>query len=251
MQPVRVIIAAIFFVIGALLVIPALNLGGDNTSSASNTPAAATPTTTTPTAPTTAPTTAKTTAKPTTTSPRPTATRTTAPPVVTTPTQTPTPTPTVTATRPTAVPLTITFGKVVCPGRKVSVKVVNDGPTTQGYSITRNGSNVLADQLGPNASRTSSVTVPEDRTSVVRVAQDGRSKASRSYKANCARSTAKPSPTADPTRRTLPRTGSDENVAFAQIATGVGSLITGAIILWWGGLWPSRRDGMFRSSDRG
>ncbi|MCD0451379.1 hypothetical protein LO762_19555 [Actinocorallia sp. API 0066] len=139
------------------------------------------------------------------------------------------------------------FGRTDCPAKDVTVKVTNEGAASQGYSITRNGELVLADRLGANASRTSEVTLAEDKTVIVRVTQDGETVKSRSYKLNCVKGAA--TPTARPER--LPETGSDTGTLIARLATGAASIVTGAIILWWGGLWPRRREGMFGSADRG
>ncbi|MEO3786436.1 hypothetical protein ABGB12_24185 [Actinocorallia sp. B10E7] len=134
------------------------------------------------------------------------------------------------------------------------MKVTNDTGASQGYAITRNGSIVLADRLGPNASRSSSVKLAEDEKVVVRVTRDGRPQATRTYRLNCLKAgagdTEKPGerPGAD---ERLPHTGADEAVMAARIATGVASMITGVIILWWGGLWPRRRENMFGRADRG
>jgi len=136
----------------------------------------------------------------------------------------------------------------------VTVKVTNDTGTGQGYAITRNGSIVLADRLGPNASRSSSVKLTEDEKVVVRITRDGEPQATRTYRLNCVKSGAgaseKPSRRPDAAER-LPDTGSDETVMVARIATGVGSMITGVIVLWWGGLWPRRRENVFGRADRG
>ncbi len=266
MQPVRVIIAAIFFVIGALIVIPAFT-GGNSTSDASSTAeptASGTPTSThrptsTPTStrrPTGTP--SKSTSPTASKSASPSPSRTSASPTPSrTPTATKPPAPAPTATtakpqnpppadKPSVQPLTVSFGRVKCPSDRITVKVTNDAQNGQAYSITRNGSLVLADRLGPNSSRTSPVTLSEDKTVVVRVTQDGKPQASRSYKLDCARAAASPKPT-----ERLPYTGSDRTVMVARIATGVASLVTGMIILWWGGLWPGRRDRMFGRADRG
>jgi len=150
-----------------------------------------------------------------------------------------------------AVPLLVVFGKVTCPARRVTVKVSNDGETTQGYSINRDGSDVITDQLGPHTSRTSELTLKEDKKSVIRVTQDHKSKASRTVTANCTKATAAPTSeaTQPPERRRLPKTGADGAVLTARIATAGASLLTGVIILWWGGLWPKRREAMFGKRD--
>ncbi|GAA3232858.1 hypothetical protein [Actinocorallia longicatena] len=257
MQPVRVIIAAIFFVIGALIVIPAFTSGGKNTSNADPVPTTMTPTVT----PTVTPTTAKPTGKPT-------ATKTASPTPSKTPSKTPTPTPRPTTSRPvppvtpsatpsrstpvpsapSLVPLKVAFGKVDCPARLVTIKVVNEDPaTTQGYSIVRDGSIVLADQLGPKASRSSELTLKEDKATSIRITQDGKAKATHTYKANCKAAPSKSAAEEEPARKrptTLPKTGNDDTVMFARIATGAASMLTGAIVLWWGGLWPRRKDKM-------
>ncbi|WP_148086220.1 hypothetical protein [Actinocorallia herbida] len=134
-----------------------------------------------------------------------------------------------------------------CPAKDITVRVTNEGAESQGYSITKNGGLVLADRLGAAASRTSEVRLTEDKNVVVRVTQDGKTIKSRTYKLNCAKGGgAKPSE--KPER--LPETGADSSTLVARVATGAASIITGAIILWWGGLWPRRKEGMF-GPDRG
>ncbi|MEO5877094.1 MAG: hypothetical protein ABIS86_22770 [Streptosporangiaceae bacterium] len=243
MQPARVILAAIFFVIAALIMIPAFR-SGSNSSDASQSPSVTvTPTVTT----TSAPPKATQPVKTVTPTPKPTVT----PTVTPTPTKTtkaPVPVPTLTVSpRPATVPLAIAFGKVACPSHRITVKVSNDGETTQGYSINRDGSDVITDQLGPHTSRTSELTLREDRKSTVKVTQDRKAKATRTYTANCAKATAAPggSDGTTPPRTRLPKTGADDAVLFARIATAGASLLTGVIILWWGGLWPRRKEAMF------
>ncbi|MDX6743698.1 hypothetical protein [Actinocorallia sp. A-T 12471] len=140
------------------------------------------------------------------------------------------------------------FGKIDCPSKEITVRVTNDGADSQGYSITRNGSVVLADRLGAAASRSSEIALAEDKNVIVRVTQDGETVKSRTYKLNCVKGGAAPA-SEKPER--LPETGSGTGTLVARLATGAASIITGAIILWWGGLWPRRREGMFGSSDRG
>jgi len=133
----------------------------------------------------------------------------------------------------------------------VTVKVTNDTDTAQGYAITRNGSIVLADRLGPNASRTSTVTLAEDERVVVRVTRDGKAQATRAYRLNCLKAGAAEDRDDTGAAERLPHTGADDTVLVARIATGVASMITGAIVLWWGGLWPRRRENVFGRADRG
>lgn len=259
MQPVRVIIAAIFFVIGALIVIPAFT-GGNGTSDAASTtePTATEPP---PSSASPPPSPASGSPEPSKSAPpaetRPASPSPSSPPPSTTPSPSPsrsTPAPSAPPAVPTtpapAAPLTVSFGKIDCPSDKVTVKVTNDTDTAQGYAITRNGSIVLADRLGPNASRTSSVTLAEDRRVVVRVTWDGRVQASRAYRLNCLKAGAAEDRDETAAER-LPHTGADDTVLVARIATGVASMITGAIVLWWGGLWPRRRENVFGRADRG
>jgi hypothetical protein len=151
---------------------------------------------------------------------------------------------------PATVPLAVVFGKAACPSRRVTVKVSNDGETTQGYSINRDGSDVITDQLGPHTSRTSELTLKEDKKTTIKVTQDRKAKATRTVTANCTKATAVPSHQASDTpARRLPRTGADGTVLLARIATAGASLLTGVIILWWGGLWPKRKEAMFGKRD--
>jgi hypothetical protein len=148
-----------------------------------------------------------------------------------------------------AKPLEVVFGKVACPSRRVTVKVSNDGETTQGYSINRDGSDVITDQLGPHTSRTSELTLKEDKRTSIKVTQGGKAQATRTITANCkAAPVDQTSPSHRPTNQ-LPKTGADGAVLLARIATAGASLLTGVIILWWGGLWPKRREAMFGKRD--
>jgi hypothetical protein len=154
----------------------------------------------------------------------------------------------VTATQ-SAKPLVVVFGKVACPSRRVSIKVSNDGETTQGYSINREGSDEITDQLGPHTSRTSYLTLVEDKKTTIKVKQDNKAKATRTITANCKKVTT-PTNQAEPSKRPqLPKTGADGAVLLARIATAGASLLTGVIILWWGGLWPKRKEAMFGKRD--
>jgi hypothetical protein len=147
-----------------------------------------------------------------------------------------------------AKPLVVVFGKVACPSRRVTVKVSNDGETIQGYSINSAGSDVITDQLGPHTSRTSELTLKEDKRTTIKVTQDRKAVATRTITANCTKpsSVATPKPTS---RNQLPKTGADGAVLTARIATAGASLLTGVIILWWGGLWPKRKEAMFGKRD--
>lgn len=231
MQLPRVVIAAVFFVIGALIAIPALmkTTGGASGATTGST-------TTSPTTPTTSPN--GTSPNPTKTTPSPTRTATT-PPKTTPPT---TPSPTRTTAPPPVQPLVITIGTVQCPGRTVEVTVRNTGSQTENFAVERNdGSPAVARSIGAGATRTVTVRLREDRSTRIQVTWKNEAQLSRTRKANC--TTAKPTP--EPTRTQLPRTGPDDAVLWARAATGGAAMITGLIIFWYGGIWPRRRDSSF------
>ncbi|WP_433328021.1 hypothetical protein [Spirillospora sp. CA-294931] len=212
MQLPRVIIAAVFFVIGALIAIPAL-MNNSSPSRASSTPAGSNSTT----------------------SPSP------------TPTKTPTPGKT---TKPPTAPLTVTIGGVSCPGRTVEVKVANTGKGTEDYSVERNDdSAAVAGRIGPGATRTSRITLREDRRTRVTVSWKNDPVKNRTLKANCKKAAATPEPSETP--GDLPHTGADDAVLWARAATGGAAMITGAIIFWYGGIWPRRRDKIFSDKTAG
>jgi len=245
MQLPRIIIAAVFFVIGALIAIPALT--NSNTSSRASSQ---------PTSPTATPTqrqtqTATRTATPTATrtSPSPTPTRTTRTPTPT-PTRTrttppATPTRTVTSSPPPAVPLTATIGSVQCPARTVTVRVQNVGRQAVDYSIEQDNTPTVADRLGAGASRTSRLTLDEDDNTRIAVVWNDRTVRSATREANCSKPEQAPPPDEN---ENLPRTGPADAATFAKVATGVAAMITGVIIFWYGGIWPRRRDAVLRAN---
>lgn len=234
MQLPRVVIAAVFFVIGALLAIPLIwdawfaPEANSATRSATTSP---TPTTPTPTGPT-----------PTRTgqSPSPTPTPTRASP---TRSSSPSPTPTRTTTRPPAQPLRVTIGSVQCPGRTVRVTVHNTGSATEDYAIEKNDdSGAAPGRIERGATRTSTVTLREDRRTRIQVTWKNVPVRSRTLTADCRKASPAPAPTGEDQ---LPRTGSDSTVLWARGATGAAAMVTGVIIFWYGGIWPRRREQVF------
>ncbi|WP_205624485.1 hypothetical protein [Actinomadura flavalba] len=237
MQLPRVIIAAVFFVIGALIAVPPLVSWATDSREAAPAGNQTTPT------PEDSPTgTATASPRPTPTTPTPTPTRTAPTP---TPTVTPTrtsvpPTPSPTRTR-TVVPLEATIGNVDCPAREVEVTVRNTGSQTQNYGIERDDDSAsVPGTLTGGASRTTTVKLREDRRTVVRVTWENSPVRARTLTANC-KTGAAPTPPGE-----LPETGPESAVLWARAATGGGIVVTGAIILWYGGLWPRRREQIFR-----
>ncbi|GAA4100356.1 hypothetical protein [Actinomadura miaoliensis] len=134
-----------------------------------------------------------------------------------------------------------------CPGRTVDVTVRNTGRGTEDYAIERNdGSAATAGRLGAGASRTTEITLREDRRTRVEVTWRNRPVRERTITANCRRGTPAPSPSDE-----LPRTGSDSTVLWARAATGTAAMLTGAIIFWYGGIWPRRREQIFAKKTGG
>lgn len=210
MSPTRIALAAVFFVVGALIMIPMLN-GSSSSSHASATP-----------------------------SPSASATRTTKKPTATPkPTPTHTPTHTATPTKPAAVPLKTTFSAVRCPGRTVQVTVVNTGAQTEDFAITTDGSISVADRIPAGATRRSTLNVKEDHTTAIAVTLHNVPVRTVDRTANCVHS----GQTAHPGK--LPHTGADSALLWARIVTGLAAMLTGVIIFWYGRQWPGRRDKMF------
>jgi hypothetical protein len=229
MQP-RLIIATAFFVIGALIAIPALT---DVATPARpvrtmpvNAPAATlAPSSTSPSA-TAAPSASP--SKP----PKPTPSPSRSPK----PTATPTPTP----PKPPAIPISVRTGKVHCPSSKIQVTVTNKGQRTEDYAILVDDATVLADRVGPGGVRETSVPLEENRTSTLEVVWGGRAALAVKRKADCVdKKPEKPEKTDG--AKALPHTGPDDGDLYAKIATGVAAMITGIIIFWYGSIWPRRR----------
>ncbi|HEU5159102.1 MAG TPA: hypothetical protein VFU43_19050 [Streptosporangiaceae bacterium] len=258
MQWSRFVIAAVFFVLGAGIAIPALLRSNNTPSQASSAPTSSAPATGEPRTPagTLSPARNGTSTPVPTTTPAATPTRTGAgrgP--VRTPTATPTATPTRTVPSPTpsrsgtvgptpASPLTTSIGAVRCPSRSVTVEVTNRSRQAVDYSIEQDGTPTVADRIGAGATRTSRLTLKEDDRTTIAVVWTNRTLRSVRRTANCAHRAA-PAPAPSP-RRNLPHTGPDSAAVVAKVATGVASMITGVVVFWYGGIWPRRRDQVLR-----
>ncbi|MFB4313118.1 hypothetical protein [Actinomadura sp. 21ATH] len=211
MQLPRVVIAAVFFVIGALIAVPAL---ANAMSSPDETPNEAR----------------------TTASGSPTASPSKSPSKSPSPSGSPSATP--------ALPLRVTIGAVECPSRQVRITIRNTGPQNADYAIERNdGSEAVPGRIGAGASRTSTVQLREDRRTRIQVTYRNQPVETKTVTANCRRAEAAPAPTDSPEDE-LPRTGPD-SALWARAATGGAAMITGLIILWYGGIWPRRREQVF------
>jgi hypothetical protein len=255
MQWSRFIIAAVFFVLGAGIAIPALLRSGDTPSQASSAPTTSAPVTGAPRTPsgtlsparngapspatptrtaagrTTSSASAKPHPTPTHTTPRPTPTRSTARPTAT-------PSRTGTATATPAVPLTTSIGDVQCPARSVTVKVNNISHQAVDYTIEQDGTPTVADRIGAGTARTSKLTLKEDDSTTIAVVWAGKTLRSVKRTANCTHHSAAPAPP----HRNLPHTGPNGAAVFAKVATGVAAMVTGLVVFWYGGIWPRRRE---------
>jgi hypothetical protein len=220
MQLSRVALAAAFFVIGALIVIPVLLKSSPTSQAASATPVP----------------TISASASPTRTAKHPPSHRPSHAPSRTasaTPTRRPTP-----ATP--ASPLKVTIGAVRCPGRTVQVSVTNTSSLTQDYAITSDGSISVADRIVAGATRKSTLNVKEDHATTISVTLHNVPVRTLDRHADCAHHT---------TAHTLPHTGTDSGLLLARIATGLAAMLTGVVIFWYGRLWPRRRDRMFDDAE--
>jgi hypothetical protein len=258
MQWSRFIIAAVFFVLGAGIAIPALLRSNDTPSQASSAPTTSAPATSAPRTPSGtlsparngAPTPATPTATATATAPRrtpsstptrpgPTPTRTTPRPTATA-TASATPSRTGTTTPAPAAPLTTSVGLVRCPARSVTVNVKNVTRLAVDYSIEQDGTPTVADRIGPGTTRTSRLTLKEDDSTTIAVVWTNKTLRSVKRTANCTHR--EPAPAPAPPRRNLPHTGPNSAAVVAKVATGAAAMITGLVIFWYGGIWPRRRD---------
>jgi hypothetical protein len=217
MQISRVAIAAVFFVVGAIIVIPMLLNNSSPTQAVSATPSVSVTASPTKTAtPTHRPSPTHTTKRPTR---RP--THSTTPPA---PSVTP------------LVPLKVAIGTVRCPGRSVLVSVANQGRQTEDYTITTDGSISVADRIPAGATRKSTLTIKESHATTIAVNWHNVPVKTLDRTARCVRHTP---------GTALPHTGPDSGLIFARIATGLAAMLTGVIIFWYGRQWPRRRDRMF------
>ncbi|MFA1550608.1 hypothetical protein [Actinomadura chokoriensis] len=204
MQLPRVVIAAVFVVIGALIAIPALFKSDGSAEPASSTTSA---------------------------SPSPSGTSASA-----TPSGSGTP-------KAPAQPVTASIGSVSCPERTVHVKIRNTGTQTEDFSVERDdGAAAIPGQIRPNNTRTLSVDLREDRRTALSVTWANKRIESKTVRANCKKAGGGAPTETPPT--SLPHTGPD-TVLWARAATGVGIILTGVIIFWYGGIWPRRREKMF------
>ncbi|SNS93776.1 hypothetical protein SAMN05443665_1012163 [Actinomadura meyerae] len=139
-------------------------------------------------------------------------------------------------------PVTADIGAVSCPERTVHVKVRNTGTRTEDFSVERDdGGAAVPGQIQPGGTRTISVKLREDRRTDLTVTWANKRIETKAVRANCKKAGAAPTETPP---SNLPHTGPD-TVLWARAATGVGVMLTGVIIFWYGGIWPRRRERIF------
>ncbi|GAA4508773.1 hypothetical protein GCM10023191_068940 [Actinoallomurus oryzae] len=222
MQVSRVVIAAVFFVVGALIVIPMLFNGSSPSQLTSATPSpnvSASPSAS-----------HSRSAKPShTPTHRPSPTRSSR-----TPSKNPV-TPPAPSVTPNA-PLKVAIGTVRCPGRSVLVSVTNRGRSTEDYTITTDGSISVADRIPAGATRKSTLTIKEDHATTIAVTWHNVPVKSLDRTAHCARKAP---------GHTLPHTGPNSGMIVARVATGIAAMLTGLIVFWYGRQWPGRKEKMF------
>jgi hypothetical protein len=212
MRMSRIAIAAVFFVVGALILIPLIVKSSAGSKAASKISTKVSPTLGITISP-------KPTHKP---APTPSHHK-----------KSPSPSPHATG----AAPLTATVSAVRCPGRMVQVTVADVGAQAEDYAILQNGSISVADRITPGTTRKTSIVIDEGKTTAVSITW-GNNQPLRTVRrtASCA---------SRPVNKQLPFTGPDRGLLIARIATGIAALLTGIVIFWYGRLWPRRRDNMF------
>jgi hypothetical protein len=229
MQISRVAIAAVFLVVGALIIIPMLVNHSSPSQLTSASPSPHVSVSPTPSVSVSHTKSAKPTHTPT-HRPSPTHTKSKAP-------VPPVPTPSVTPGE----PLKVAIGAVRCPGRSVLVSVVNHGKNTEDYSITTDGSISVADRIPAGATRKSTLTIKEDHATTISVTWHNVPVKTLDRTAHCVRNAP---------GHALPHTGPDSGMIIARVATGVAAMLTGLIIFWYGRLWPGRKEKMFGGGDK-
>lgn len=226
----RVAIAAVFIVVGLLIIVPMLtdSSSGSRVSDSHSTHVSASPNASPTASPSGTPSRRPAHAPSHTPTHRPSSTHTTGP--ASAPTAAPSITP--------ETPLSVTIGRVLCPGRSVQVTVANHARQAEDYAILTDGSITVADRIPAGASRRSTVNVKEDHTTTIAVTWNNVPVKSLDRHANCVGAHHTPI-------RTLPHTGPDRGLIIARVATGLAVILTGCIVFWYGRLWPGRRDKMF------
>ncbi|WP_157431641.1 hypothetical protein [Actinomadura hibisca] len=139
---------------------------------------------------------------------------------------------------------------MLCPARTVEITVRNSGSQAEDFAIVRDdGSASVPSRVAAGATRSTTVTLREDRRTQIQVTWKNEPLRTQYRTANCKKK-ATPAPSRTP-RDELPHTGADDTVLWARTATGAAAMVTGLIIFWYGGIWPRRRDKTLTAGKRG
>ncbi|MFC9969800.1 hypothetical protein ACFVH6_02730 [Spirillospora sp. NPDC127200] len=174
------------------------------------------------------------------------------------------------APSPSSTGLSATVGEVRCPQRQVPVTVVNDTGQARAYTLLQNDKEIRTEQVRADTVLNSLAQLGEDERTRIVVRSEGRTIASVVRSADCRKSAA---PEAEPgagggdgedggsgggagkdaasgdggaggseAPEELPHTGPATDGAV-RLLTALGGLAGGAVLLFWGWLWPgSGRD---------
>ncbi|MGI5164683.1 hypothetical protein ACQEU3_10050 [Spirillospora sp. CA-253888] len=169
----------------------------------------------------------------------------------------PTPTPS-----PSSTGLSATVGEVRCPQRQVPVTVVNDTGRARAYTLLQNGEEVRTEQVRADAVLNGLAQLREDERTRIVVRSENRTIASVVRTADCRKSAA---PDEEPdagggagedgaaaggkASDELPHTGPGTE-GTVRVLTALGGLAGGAVLLFWGWLWPGSGRGDWSSPTR-
>lgn len=149
--------------------------------------------------------------------------------------------------------LAVAIGRVRCPARQVAVTVTNGTSRAESYTLRANGRFVREELVSPDRVIKGLAQLKEDTPTTLSVSAGGRTIASAERTADCRKSSTAPAPAPnrpdepgnpnkpDGSNRAsgskLPHTGGGAET-FAKAATGLATITTGGLLIFWGRLWP-------------
>jgi acetyl/propionyl-CoA carboxylase alpha subunit len=139
--------------------------------------------------------------------------------------------------------LDVSVGGVSCPSRTVVASIANTGADDESYELLVAGKVQRREVVLSDSSVTSAVPLKEDRRTTITIRSGKTVLASVTRTANCAKSRKHPAGHghARSGGKTLPMTGTGTSLAVTSGAT----ILTGALLTWYGLLWPGRRQRLF------
>ncbi|MFI6521858.1 hypothetical protein ACIBF1_40330 [Spirillospora sp. NPDC050679] len=176
------------------------------------------------------------------------------------------------APSPSSTGLSATVGEVRCPQRQVPVTVVNDTGEARSYTLLQNGKEIRTERVRADTVLNGLAQLGEDERTRIVVRSEGRTIASVVRDADCRKSAA---PDEEPgagggdgeggagrdaaggdggtggrkAPEELPHTGPATGGAV-RLLTALGGLAGGAVLLFWGWLWPGSGRGDWGSPTR-